>query len=176
VDCTPCATNASFTVDSVSTTGRMYVTNKSTGAKYYYWSFGDSTFSKDKTPGKTFSASGAYVVCLTAYDSLQKCSTTYCVTVKVVKGRSTLGIEESNALNSTLVYPNPSDAGFWIETPTNGSFQIITTNGIVVKEGNTSKKAINWVNTSDLSNGLYLIQIKESTGKIQQQSIVVQHP
>lgn len=180
VDCTPCTTNASFTVDSVSSSGRMYITNKSTNAKYYYWSFGDSTFSKDKTPGKSFSASGTYVVCLTAYDSLQKCSTTYCVTVKVVKGRSSLSTTDQNNVH-VAVYPNPSNDGFWIQSSMGNTYRITTANGKMIKEGTlTSISQSNntpiWISTNQWANGMYFIQIKDAKGNIQQQSIVVQHP
>jgi len=174
VDCLPCVAQASFTVDSVSTTGKMYVTNKSTGAKSYYWSFGDSTFSKDKTPSKSYSNSGTYYVCLVAYDSLNKCSTVYCTTVKVVKGRSQASVTPVN--NDFTAYPNPSDNGFWIESNTMDiQYRIINVNGSVIQSGKINQPKL-WITSNNWANGLYFIQIEEKSGMINQQSIIIQHP
>ncbi len=176
VDCTPCAAKASFVVDSVSTSGKLYLTNNSTSAKSFFWSFGDSTFSKDKTPSKTYSSSGTYVVCLVAYDSLNKCSTSYCVTIKVVKGRSQNTVATSISIPSISTYPNPTDYGFWIETSSpNANYRIISSNGSTIAEGNIIKNKT-WINAADWANGLYIIQLKDQNGSIQQQNIVVQHP
>ncbi len=174
VDCLPCVAQASFTVDSVSTTGKMYVTNKSTGAKSYYWSFGDSTFSKDKTPSKSYSNSGTYYVCLVAYDSLNKCSTVYCTTVKVVKGRSQASVTPVN--NDFTAYPNPSDNGFWIESNTMDiQYRIINVNGSVIQSGKINQPKL-WITSNNWANGLYFLQIEEKSGMINQQSIIIQHP
>ena len=176
VDCLPCAAQAAFTVDSVSTTGKIFVTNKSTGAKSYYWSFGDSTFSKDKTPSKTYSSSGTYYVCLFAYDSLNKCSTVYCTTVKVVKGRSQAAVTTINTSNNFAAYPNPSDNGFWIETNTMDiQYRIININGSVIQSGKLNQPKL-WITSNNWANGLYFIQLEEKSGMINQQSIIIQHP
>jgi PKD repeat protein len=172
----PCVAQASFTVDSVSTTGKLYVTNKSTGAKTYYWSFGDSTFSKDKTPGKSYTSSGTYNVCLVAYDSLNKCSTVYCTTVKVVKGRNQASVSPLNPSNNFTSYPNPSDNGFWVETnSTDIQYRIINVNGSILQSGRLNQPKL-WISSKDWANGLYFIQLEEKSGLINQQSIVVQHP
>jgi PKD repeat protein len=50
--------------------GDIGLTNNSSGAKQYYWSFGDNTSSTDVTPEKSYAASGAYAVKLvTAHES-----------------------------------------------------------------------------------------------------------
>jgi PKD repeat protein len=169
VDCLPCAAKASFTVDSVTLDGKMYVKNTSTGAKSYVWDFGDNTSpSKDKTPVHQFSASGAYTVCLTAYDSTGTCSTVYCYTIKLIRTRS-------NKVNRDVikVSPNPADDRVLVcltystKQPLvpyfiyNGSGQIIFS-GLI--------SSCVQINTSSWRNGIYVFRSGSVT-----QRIVVQH-
>lgn len=171
VDCSPCAAKASFTVDSVASNGKMYVKNTSTGAKSYSWNFGDSTAaSKDKTPVHQFSASGAYTVCLTAYDSTGTCSTVYCYTVKVVKTRS----NKSNTTGSVgSSYPNPADAGFYINLGSDKSnYVVYNSTGQIVTQGNNS--GITFLDSKNWADGIYQISIKNATGN-RTESVMIAH-
>ena len=171
VDCSPCAAKASFTVDSVASNGKMYVKNTSTGAKSYSWNFGDSTAaSKDKTPVHQFSASGAYTVCLTAYDSTGTCSTVYCYTVKVVKTRS----NKSNTTGSVgSSYPNPADAGFYINLGSEKSnYVVYNSTGQIVTQGNNS--GITFLDSKNWADGIYQISIKNATGN-RTESVMITH-
>jgi PKD repeat protein len=171
VDCSPCAAKASFTVDSVASNGKMYVKNTSTGAKSYSWNFGDSTAaSKDKTPVHQFSASGAYTVCLTAYDSTGTCSTVYCYTVKVVKTRS----NKSNTTGSVgSSYPNPADAGFYINLGSEKSnYVVYNSTGQIVTQGNNS--GITFLDSKNWADGIYQISIKNATGN-RTESVMIAH-
>jgi PKD repeat protein len=171
VDCSPCAAKASFTVDSVASNGKMYVKNTSTGAKSYSWNFGDSTAaSKDKTPVHQFSASGAYTVCLTAYDSTGTCSTVYCYTVKVVKTRS----NKSNTTGSVgSSYPNPADAGFYINLGSEKSnYVVYSSTGQIVTQGNNS--GITFLDSKNWADGIYQISIKNATGN-RTESVMIAH-
>lgn len=175
-DCQPCSAKASFVIDSVASNGRMYVRNTSTGAKTYYWSFGDSTFSKDKTPSHTYSASGAYTVCLTAYDSLAKCSTQYCLTTKVLKTRARLNTGSTQNSN-TNIYPNPAHDGFTLNVGQNVecSYRIVSMTGAVVAMGKASGVST-WIDASRWSSGAYQIQLNKADGSIEYQSVVIAHP
>ncbi len=172
VDCTPCAATAGFTVDSVATNGRMYLKNTSTKSGSYLWSFGDSTFSKDKTPSHTYAASGVYTVCLTTYDSTGKCSSTYCYTVKVVKSRMKTS---SNAVNTIeeKVYPNPAQSGFWIETGNTEyyEYQVFNLTGSMIRNGASNDKL--WINTNDWAEGIYQIKVIHNNGELNTHSILV---
>ena len=171
VDCSPCAAKASFTVDSVASNGKMYVKNTSTGAKSYSWNFGDSTAaSKDKTPVHQFSASGAYTVCLTAYDSTGTCSTVYCYTVKVVKTRS----NKSNTTGSVgSSYPNPADAGFYINLGSEKSnYVVYNSTGQIVTQGNNS--GITFLDSKNWADGIYQISIKNATSN-RTESVMIAH-
>jgi hypothetical protein len=62
-------------------------TNTSTGsATGYQWSFGDGTTSALKNPVKQYLAPGAYLVCLTVYDSLISCQDSWCDVVNITQG------------------------------------------------------------------------------------------
>jgi PKD repeat protein len=55
----------------------------STSATSWQWDFGDSTISSLQNPNHTYSASGIYHVCLTIFDSVQSCTSTFCDNVYV---------------------------------------------------------------------------------------------
>lgn len=170
VDCLPCNAKANFQVDSVSATGKAYFKNLSTGAKSYIWDFGDSTAqSKDKTPAHQFSASGTYTICLRAYDSLGTCYTTYCYNLKVVKSRA-----KASGMNGSTgsTYPNPADAGFYIDLANGSNFTVYNNTGQIVKTG--SGKSSTYIQTQDWSEGSYRVVISNATG-IQTITTVIAH-
>lgn len=171
VDCSPCNAKAGFTVDSVATNGKMYVKNTSTGAKSYVWNFGDSSAtSKDKTPLHQFPASGAYTVCLTAYDSSGTCSTTYCYTVKIIKSRSNNSTNTGSISNS---FPNPADAGFYINLGSDKSnYVVYSSTGQIITQGNNS--GILYLDSKNWANGNYMIAIKNANGN-RTESVIITH-
>jgi PKD repeat protein len=144
----------------VSATGKMYVKNLSTGAKTYVWDFGDSSAqSKDKTPTHQFTASGTYTVCLRAYDSTGTCYTTYCYTVTVIKSRS----KSSNVSGDMgITYPNPADAGFYINLANGSDYIIYNATGQIVKQGNGKNNT--YFQTSDWAEGNYKIVVSTDQG------------
>jgi PKD repeat protein len=160
IACQPCGATAKFTVDSIRK-GTVYFTNTSTGAYSYSWNFGDTTYSKDKNPkSHTYKYSGGRKICLTVWDSLGKCSTTYCYYVQVVTGRSNQ-TEEINAVVSgqLKVWPNPATGilnANW--TGTNSKIQITDMNGrvLIQQQTNHNNAAIN---ISGLTEGIYLLRI-----------------
>jgi len=166
VDC--CNAKAGFTVDSVATNGKMYVKNTSTGANAYSWNFGDSTAnSNDKTPVHQFATSGYYVVCLTAYDTVNNCSTVYCFTVKVLKSRSKTTVKGlGNA------YPNPADQGFYLDLTGGTEYTVYNTTGQVVTNGKGDK--LTYVETANWSEGKYRVVLKNANGT-QTISTVIAH-
>jgi len=50
--------------------GRVKFVNQSIGAKYYYWTFGNGTFSFDKNPVTDYSDDGTYLIKLTAFSPI----------------------------------------------------------------------------------------------------------
>jgi PKD repeat protein len=164
-----CDAKASFTVDSVSATGKMYVKNTSTGAKSYVWNFGDSTTnSKDKTPIHQFATSGTYVVCLTAYDSLGTCSSVYCYTVKVLRTR---GKSNTQTLQGGT-YPNPADLGFYLDLTTGTKYTVYNNLGQVITSGKGDKPQ--FIGTANWAEGNYRVVLINAEGT-QTISTVVAH-
>lgn len=66
----------------------VWFTDQSADASYWYWDFGDNTFSTDQNPLHTYSSTGTYVVCLTIVNADQSCTDTYCETVLVGNNNS----------------------------------------------------------------------------------------
>ena len=81
----PCTLNASFTSNTANDP-QISFTNTSTGgyAPYYYWDFGDGGNAWANNATHTYQNSGTYNVCITAWDSLNGCSDTYCSTIVIV--------------------------------------------------------------------------------------------
>ncbi|MDX2248150.1 MAG: PKD domain-containing protein [Bacteroidia bacterium] len=89
--------------------GLYSFTNLSTGGSpasplSYFWDFGDSTFSTLQNPTHTFVTPGPWSVCLTVYDSLGNCTSTYC---QLILGQNTGAYSVSGwvfADSSTMIY------------------------------------------------------------------------
>lgn len=80
-------------------------------------------------------------------------------------GCTTNGIEHL-AHNNMRVFPNPSNGNITIETESNTqSFQIFTLTGKLLKTGSLSSHSTQ-VDLSELSSGVYLIQVGHTTKKL----------
>jgi PKD repeat protein len=76
---------ANFTAQSNSN-GSVSFTNTSAGNSQftvYYWSFGDGTSSYLSNPTHQYNTNGFVSVCLSAYDSMSNCQTSFCDTILV---------------------------------------------------------------------------------------------
>jgi PKD repeat protein len=76
-------------------------TNPSTAK--YYWSFGDNSSSKDRSPSHTYSSAGRYHVCLYASDS--PCTAVYCDSITISSSTSTYCIKGTVYTGSKSGYP-----------------------------------------------------------------------
>jgi hypothetical protein len=87
-----------------------------------------------------------------------------------------LGTEEINKKNSIALYPNPASDFFTInmgrDYHTNNTVNIYNVNGLLVKT-ETLKQNQKEINISNLSNGIYMVEIKSEnfTGK---QKLIIQ--
>lgn len=124
--------------------GDIGLTNNSSGAKQYYWSFSDNTTSVDETPEKSFATSGTYAVKLvTAHES--GCTDTLIQNIVV----NTL----PNAA-FTFVKNSPSDQRQVSFTPSLNTFDTYAWN---MGDGNTYNQ-ISPVH-SFTSNGPFVVQL-----------------
>lgn len=178
VNCTPCKAVAKFRVDSVSKKGIVYVTNQSTGAFTYLWNWGDTTTSSLRSPVyKAYKYSGSRNICLTAWDTAGKCSTTFCITVQVIKSRSSQPSAQTTGSSGKIdVYPNPADqtaAVVW-----NGSFSrlaVYSTSGVLVYQKNITGNHTD-LPTGGLAPGIYTLQLQGEDGKETSRLLVNRNP
>jgi PKD repeat protein len=78
-----------------------FMSRTNTG-KYFKWSFGDGTYSRDQNVKHTYKHAGEYKVCLTVVDSLEKCRITICKKV-VIKRRCNTTAKFSVTKDGNLV-------------------------------------------------------------------------
>jgi PKD repeat protein len=80
-------------------------TDQSSDAAYWYWDFGDNTFSTDQNPLHTYNSAGWYLVCLTIVNSDQSCQQTYCDTIVV-------GNPNTGGCNAAFSSSGPTPIGY----------------------------------------------------------------
>ncbi|OBX22843.1 MULTISPECIES: T9SS type A sorting domain-containing protein [Bizionia] len=77
---------------------------------------------------------------------------------------ATLSLEDANNIeNSIDIYPNPVNNQFTISIKNEAHYSLITLNGQVIKQGKLQSGA-NSLNISNLSNGLYFLQVETRQG------------
>jgi PKD repeat protein len=134
----------------------------------YAWSFGDGTSAAGVNPIHTYTATGVYNVCASAYDSLGNVIT-WCdnVIVPVV-----LGVNE-NTVAKLSVYPNPANDNITIDKLIgNENIQLSTFEGRVVNQvinGDAQKVTMN---VNDLPNGVYIMTVIGNNGRSQEKVII----
>lgn len=89
----------------------FYLINPCSGWQYV-WSFGDSTAVSGSGPlVHTYNASGWYIVCVTAYDSLGN-TITWCDSVNAFRIGGSTGLSEVSNAIPMQIFPNPADGPF----------------------------------------------------------------
>jgi len=143
----------------------VYFTDNSVNTdNYWYWDFGDSTYSTEQNPQHTFANDGTYSVCLTAGDS---CITdTDCMDISVTSS----GISTANVLTNIKIYPNPFNNTVTIEIANNYNmvdidFSIYDQIGKIVKTYKLyEKKTI--IDCNELINGIYYYEARNNSNKM----------
>ena len=172
--------NADFTfIDSM---GYVFFINSSTlGSNgVYVWDFGDGNYSTQESPSNTYSTPGTYLVCLTAYDSLQNFCDSTCHYVVITNVVSTKEIK--NNISEFTVLPNPSngncDLTFNLSQPSDISFSIVDCYGREIKEISKQNFAagnqVVHLDTNEFSSGIYFIKATVN-GKIINTKMIVAH-
>ncbi len=138
----------------------------------YLWNFGDGDTSTQLFPSHTYAIPGYYTICLTVSDG-SGCSFTFCDSSFYafkygggpmvhfdVRNSWVLGVNNISTSNGISLYPNPSTgeitinaAGQKIDNAT-----IYDINGQTVL--NTKSPSQNQVNVSQLTDGIYFIEVK----------------
>jgi len=160
-----CVVDAMFTApDTVVVNNTVNFTDASTGSPTYWeWDFGDGNTSTTQNPTHTFNLTGGdtiqtYTVKLTAGNL--DCCTTYEMNIVV----TTIGIKEIKANIDIDIYPNPAKNVLNIVTSRNiDNISIYNAYGRLVAEQYVGDKQCQ-INTSDLTTGMYFIQINTEVG------------
>jgi PKD repeat protein len=183
----PCKVGAKFDVKIDQCT--VYFTDFSasgagTTITNWYWDFGDGNTSTLQNPVHTYTAAGAYVVCLTVVGvnaNGEQCKDRYCMDVNVncESVQHPIDTKAGSTLSSLEVYPNPANdvVNMQFKLATAGQVAVTITDIqgrilSVVQDGylNEGFHKINW--NVDVRSGLYFITIRTAEGTQQKQLII----
>jgi len=164
---TPTA-NGSFT-----TSGNVVTfTNTSSNATQYSWDFGDATNSSAANPTHAYAANGSYNVTLTAINGNCSDETTLTVVISV-------SLEELSGLSSVNLYPNPAVAETVLAFDSNVDQEatLIVTNQLGQHVIEKTLELVNGtnvshINTSELANGLYFVNLNTENGAITRKLVI----
>ena len=147
---------ASFTY--VLSNDSFYFMPTDTSLTNYSWNFGDSSFSNKKTPIHQYKKAGKYLVNLQTFNS-NGCSNDTALEVVYAP----VGLNELTLNKQAKLYPNPASdfVNFYMDNTSDNIIIINVYNvvGALVKSEllNISKQQFN---VEDLSNGVYVVEIK----------------
>jgi hypothetical protein len=147
----------------------------------YYWEWGDGTHDTIALPSHTYSNAGFYTICLTITDSVG-CTNIYCDSFYLLKNTNTMvyvnvipqtGITESSINKSFLIYPNPASVYLTLRFAQNISKAEIKIYNLLGELKSTSRKSSTEsnINISDLSNGVYIIEVTTERNIMRQKFI-----
>lgn len=164
---TPTA-NGSFT-----TSGNVVTfSNTSSNATQYSWDFGDATNSSAANPTHAYAANGSYTVTLTAINGNCTDETTLTVVISV-------SLEELSGLTAVNLYPNPAtdETVLAFESNTDQEATLVVTNQLGQHVIETTLELVNGnnvskINTSELANGLYFVNLNTVNGAITRKLVI----
>lgn len=154
-------------------------TSSADNTHQYYWNFGDGNTSTVRLPTHQYTENKAYKICLTVYDTVQNCTSTYCDSVgldtngnilksggfslRVLNG-SFIGLDEKHVSfkNSINTYPNPVSNTLIVEMLTQQGeveFELISLNGRTVKQGKILAPNAQ-LDLSDLRTGIFFLKLQ----------------
>jgi len=154
------------------TMGYAYFTNNSTDATTYFWNFDDGTTSTDANPWHQYTAIGYYTVTLIAYSSY--CGSDTIVLTNYIHVVNTIGINEISDNFHLTISPNPFNNQSVISYILNEDQNIrisltdILGKQIVLKDEKQSAGSHQIkidANKQNLSNGLYLLELRGLNAK-----------
>jgi hypothetical protein len=122
------------------------------------WDFGDGSFGNGATTSHTFTTSGAYTICATAYNS---CGfDTYCQSVNT----NGVGLHGIPAFSEVNIYPNPAGNSILIEKALPGvRMEIFNTIGQQMQQ-TILKGNSDYIDVSTLPPGIYLVRLTDAAG------------
>jgi PKD repeat protein len=177
-----CSANFILYPDSVIP-HQYWVVNLASGVPplTYLWSWGDGTTDTIALPSHTYGTSGFYTICLTITDSTG-CSSMYCDSSYLSKNSDAMvyvnviaqtGITVCSINKSFLIYPNPASDYLTLKFAQNTSNSEIKIYNLLGELKSTSRKSSteSTIDISDLSNGVYIIEVTTEKNIMRQKFI-----
>ncbi len=147
---------ASFSDTGTHTIGFTY-TGTTLGLDSVLWNYGDGTSGSGSTALHTYTATGTYTVCVTAYTSCGNDSACHTVVV------STTGVA-GFSLATIEVYPNPVTNELHIAgIPQNTTYRLLNVTGECVMRGNLNAGSSS-ISTTVCSKGVYILELTGTDG------------
>lgn len=132
--------------------------NKSEGAFFYSWNFGDGTKSSEVNPFHIFPDTGSYEVLLAIDGNCGADSITKTINIGRV---STLEVSEIQ--NELKIYPNPGNEYLKLEVQLSGTIMVYETSGKLVYKQSIFPGR-NQIETSHWKQGMYIIRVFSDKG------------
>src|SRR4030095_10221729 len=159
---------ASFTY-TISNDTTYTFSDQSTDAISWHWDFGDGDTSNAQNPSHDFTSGGSYTVVLTVYHGV--CSSTD--TLQIVG----VGINEVNAANDFLIYPNPTPGKFTLRF-SHKQKMVLTEIFSVLGEKLFSEELNSFtektIALNDLASGVYYVSINDG-GNNYYRKLIIEH-
>ena len=132
-------------------------TGTTTGLDSVVWNYGDGNTGTGIAPLHTYTATGTYTVCVTAYTACG--SDSACHTVVV----STTGIG-GFSLSNVQVYPNPvSEELHIVGVPVNTGYRLLNVTGVAILQG-TLAQGRNTLSVKNFAPGIYILEMMGADG------------
>jgi hypothetical protein len=168
------ATSTPFNVNCPAPTVNIYATqlNFGSGFTYTWTSPPNATVFGVNSPTMNVNAPGVYT--LTAFKTSNGC-----VSSTTVEAIQCVGFfDESDILSGTTIFPNPSNTVIKIKlkNKTDISVQLINEFGQVMLSNHTNGLDTIDLPVERLSNGIYVLQIKDQNGHQTRKKVQIHHP
>jgi hypothetical protein len=147
---------------------------------FYFWDFGDGNTSTDSFPTHTYASYGCYNVCLSIVTADSSCNAIFCDTVclfsilparstsgftlNVIRNLESLGIQETSAIESLSIYPNPAQDEVFLELNAKKSASALVevkdlTGRVVKAQAVAAQTGLNQIQIDvlDLEVGMYFL-------------------
>jgi PKD repeat protein len=137
-------------------------TDGSSSGNSWFWDFGDGNNSTQQNPQHTYASDGTYAVCLTVTDTCGTDST--CQSITVIG----TGLNPNSAEQQFLLYPNPNNGAFNLETPYGLNLQLSVVDGVgrLVYQTKFVSETVNPIDLSNFDQGIYLLQVSDGNSSV----------
>lgn len=170
-------TSQQFTIQIINNSSNL-------SSHSYFWDFGDDSSSTDRNPTHEYDNFGSYNVCLTVYDSVMNCISTYCDTVgmdsngvmfrgsfKLVVTDSVLVGLEEKAISNFNIFPNPANNQVYISNMENildaSNLRVLDMQGRELMDRKLNSNDEDYLlNIEGLSPGIYFIKIENASQSV----------